>query len=112
MPTGLAIVHWIGCNNAIKYKTLPSARSVGHVPRFQRCILSHPQNVNPRSRKYLTIGLNGQSYQFRALPFDLATAPLEFTKVVKEVKCIAQPRNRRIHRYLDNWLVRASCPQT
>ena len=38
--------------------------------------------INPRSRKYLRFHLHGQTFQFRALPFGLATAPLEFTKVV------------------------------
>ena len=51
-----------------------------------------------RSRKYLKFHLNTVSYQFRALPFGLATAPLEFTKVVKEVKLMAQdlPVPRRL----------------
>ena len=40
-------------------------------------------------------------FQFRALPFGVATAPLEFTRIVKEVKLIAQARNVRIHQYLD-----------
>ena len=41
-------------------------------------------------------------FQFRALPFVVATAPLEFTRIVKEVKLIAQARNLRIHQYLEN----------
>ena len=63
--------------------------------------------INPRSRKYLRFHLHGQTFQFRALPFGLATAPLEFTKVVKEVKLMAQSRGIRIHQYLDDWLLRA-----
>ena len=46
------------------------------------------------------------------LPFGLATAPLEFTKVVKEVKLMAQARGIRIHQYLDDWLLRAPCQET
>ena len=65
--------------------------------------------INPRSRKYLRFHLHGQTFQFRALPFGLATAPLEFTKVVKEVKLMAQSRGIRIHQYLDDWLLRAPC---
>ena len=40
-----------------------------------------------------------------------ATAPLEFTKVAKEVKLMAQARGIRIHQYLDDWLLRAPYPE-
>ena len=63
--------------------------------------------IAQRSRKYLRFHLNKISYQFTSLPFGLATAPLEFTKVVKEVKLMAQARGIRIHQYLDDWLLRA-----
>ena len=68
--------------------------------------------INQRSRKYLRFFLNNQTFQFTALPFGLATAPLEFTKVVKEVKLMAQARGVRIHQYLDDWLLRAQCRET
>ena len=68
--------------------------------------------INPRSRKYLRFFLSNQTFQFTALPFGLATAPLEFTKVVKEVKLMAQARAIRIHQYLDDWLLRAQCQET
>ena len=45
----------------------------------------------------LRVFLFNQTFQFTALPFGLATAPLEFTKVVKEVKLMAQARGIRIH---------------
>ena len=63
--------------------------------------------IHPHSRKYLRFHFQGQSYQFKALPFGLSTAPMEFTTVVKEVKLMAQSRGIRIHQYLDDWLVRA-----
>ena len=56
--------------------------------------------IHPWSRKYLRFFLNSKAYQFTALPFSLATAPLEFTKVVKEVKLMAETRGIRIHQYL------------
>ena len=56
--------------------------------------------------------IQGQSYQFKALPFGLSTAPMEFTVVDKEVKLMALQRGIRIHQYLDNWLVRATSHQT
>ena len=68
--------------------------------------------INKRSRKYLRFFLNKQTFQFTALPFRLATAPLEFTKVVKKVKLMAQARGIRIHQYLDDWLPRAQCRET
>ena len=71
-----------------------------HIPIYQR------------SRKYLRFFLYNQTFQFTALPFGLATAPLEFTKVVKEVNLIAQIRGIRIHQYLDDWLLRAPTPET
>ena len=49
--------------------------------------------IAQRSRKFLRFHLNKVSFQFTSLPFGLATAPLEFTKVVKEVKLIAQARS-------------------
>ena len=67
------------------------------------------------SRKFLRFHFQNQSYQFRALPFGLSTAPMEFTGVVKEVKLMAQSQGIRIHQYLDDWLIRAptkeSCHQ-
>ena len=71
--------------------------------------------IHTRSRKYLRFHFQNQSYQFRALPFGLSTAPMEFTCVVKEVKLMAQSRGIRIHQYLDDWLIQAptkeSCHQ-
>ena len=68
--------------------------------------------IGQRSRKFLRFFLHSQAYQFTALPFGLSTAPLEFTKVAKEVKLMAQARGIRIHQYLDDWLLRVPCPET
>ena len=56
--------------------------------------------------------LQGWSYQFKALPFGLSTAPMEFTVVAKEVKLMALQKGIRILQYLDDWLVRASTHDT
>ena len=53
-----------------------------------------------------------KSYQFKALPFGLSTAPMEFTVVAKEVKLMALQKDIRTHQYLDDWLVRASTHDT
>ena len=38
----------------------------------------------------------------------MATAPLEFTRIVKEVKLVLQSRGIRVHQYVDDWLLRAN----
>ena len=53
--------------------------------------------IQEQSRKYLRFLVQGRTYQFKALPFGLSTAPMEFTVLAKEVKLMA------IH----DWLVRA-----
>ena len=58
--------------------------------------------LNLQYRKYLRFHIQGQSYQFKALPFGLSTAPMEFTTVVKEVKLMAQIKGIRIHQCLNN----------
>ena len=45
--------------------------------------------IQEQSRKYLRFHVQGQTYQFKALPFGLSTAPLEFTVIAKEVKPMA-----------------------
>ena len=53
--------------------------------------------IQEQSRKYLRFHVQGQTFQFKALPFGLSTAPLEFTVVVKEVKLMAIHKGIRIH---------------
>ena len=68
--------------------------------------------IHSQSRKYMRFHLQGRSYQFKALPFGLSTAPMEFTVVAKKVKLVAFQKGIRIHQYLDDWLVRASTHHT
>ena len=63
--------------------------------------------IQEQSRKYLRFHVQGQTFQFKALPFGLSTAPLEFTVVAKDVKLMAMHKGIRIYQYLDDWLVRA-----
>ena len=67
--------------------------------------------INSQSRKYMHFQIQDKTYQFKALPFGLSTAPREFTMIAKEVKLLALTRGIRIHQYLDDWLVRAKSPQ-
>ena len=64
--------------------------------------------IHPQSRKFLRFHHKETSYQFTSLPFGLATAPLVFTSLVKEVKLLALKQDIRLHQYLDDWLIRAS----
>ena len=66
--------------------------------------------IQEQSRKYLRFHIQGWTYKFKALPFGLSTAPMEFTVLAKEVKLMAIHRGIRIHQYLDDWLVRARSP--
>ena len=63
--------------------------------------------INSQSRKYMRFHIQGETCQFKALPFGLSIAPMEFTVVAKEVKLLAMKQGIRIHQYLDDWLVRA-----
>ena len=63
--------------------------------------------IHPNSRKYLRSCRRSQVFQFTSLPFGLATPPQVFTMIVKEVKLMVLTRGIRLHRYLDDWLIRA-----
>ena len=67
--------------------------------------------IQEQSRIYLRFHIQGRTYQFKALPFGLSTAPMEFTVIAKEVKIMATQKGMRIHQYLDDWLVRARSHQ-
>ena len=68
-----------------------------HIPIHQT-----PQNL-------LRFHVGSRSFQFRALPFGIATAPLEFA-IAREVKLMLQNKGIWIHQYLD-WLLRAPSQQ-
>ena len=53
--------------------------------------------IQEQSRKYLRFHIQGQTFQFKALPFGLSTAPMEFTIIAKEVKLMAIQKGIRIH---------------
>ena len=82
----------------------------GNVHRFQGCLLPYPNK--PTVEKITVFRVQDQSCQFKALPFGLSTAPMEFTVVIKGVQLMVQNKFIRIHQYLDNWLVRATSCQT
>ena len=49
--------------------------------------------INSQSRKYVRFHIQGKIYQFKALPFGLSTAPMEFTVVAKEVKFLTMKKD-------------------
>ena len=63
--------------------------------------------VKPAARKYLRFFHDGQTYQFKALPFGLTSAPREFTRVTATVGAILHRQSINLHLYLDDWLLRA-----
>lgn len=52
--------------------------------------------------------INGQVFQFKALPFGLATAPLVFTKMLAPMAAYLHSLGIILHRYIDDILIRAS----
>ena len=62
--------------------------------------------VHTQSQKYLRFHHKGITYQFVRLPFDLATALLVFTSLLKEVKLLASQQGIRLHQYPDDRLIK------
>ena len=86
------------------HKTLSSKWGMGHFVGFQQCVFPH--SYSSEVQKVPKVSPKQGQSPVHYFPFGLATVPLEFTKVVKEVKLMAQARGIRIHQYLDNWLLR------
>ena len=67
---------------------------------------THPFQTRPNLTRSPTIlSCYVHPHLFKALPFGLSTAPLEFTVVTEEVKLMALQKGIRINQYLDDWLV-------
>ena len=62
--------------------------------------------IHRQSRKYLRFCLKGQTYQFKALPFGLATSPCVFTRLMVAIATYLRKRAIVLFPYLDDWLVR------
>jgi len=63
--------------------------------------------VHETYRKYMRINILGQTWQYRAMCFGLCTAPRIFTKLLQPVAAFLRERGVVLHRYLDDWLIRA-----
>jgi len=66
--------------------------------------------IHPSSRKYLRFQFREETFQFRALPFGLSSAPWIFTKVMGQVKALAQEDGIQLFLYLDDWLGQSPSP--
>jgi len=61
--------------------------------------------IHPNYRKYLRFSFRGQVYQFRAMPFGLATAPRVFTKLMAAVGAHLRIHGIQLLQYFDDWLL-------
>ena len=61
--------------------------------------------IHPSCRKYLRFCHNQEVFQFRALPFGLATAPRVFTKLMVVVGAYLRLQGSVLLQYFDDWLL-------
>ena len=92
------------------HQDLPPTRGVGYLNRFQGYLLPYTYTRTIQEMPEISHPRSGIP-EFKALPFGLSTAPLEFTVIPKEVKLMAIHKDLGIHQYLDDWLVRARSHQ-
>ena len=67
--------------------------------------------IDPCFQHYLRIAVQDQVWQFRAMPFGLNIAPRTFTYLLAPVAAALRAQGVHLHRYLDDWLIRAPSPQ-
>ena len=67
--------------------------------------------IHGPDQKYLKFMWKHQPYQFRALPFGLATAPRVFSKIMKPLVAQMREKAMRLLQYLDDILVMADSPR-
>ena len=60
---------------------------------------------------FLRVAVLGQVWQFQAMPFGLNIAPRTFTYLLAPVAAALRAQGIHLHRYLDDWLIRAPTPQ-
>ena len=71
----------------------------------------HSIRIHPASRPYLAFTWQGETWQYRCLPFGLSEAPRTFTKVLRPVAGWLRQRGFHLVVYLDDWLLMAESPQ-
>lgn len=61
--------------------------------------------IHPEYRKYLRLTFLGKVYEFKVLPFGVATAPYVFTRIVAAMAQVIHMAGVKFHFYLDDWLI-------
>ena len=61
--------------------------------------------IHKDARKFLRFAVRDQVFQFRALPFGLATAPFVFSWFLRPFVKFLRASGIKIHTYLDDWIV-------
>lgn len=74
------------------------------INRSKGCISTCP--IFPGDRKYLRFCIDDIHYQFRSMPFGLATAPIVFTKLMGAIVAHLRSQQISIYMYLDDWLLK------
>ena len=74
--------------------------------RPERCVLSCSNTS--RFSTLATFPCRQKNILVQSTAIQVGSAPLEFTRIVKEVKLVLQSCGVRIHQYLDDWLLRAN----
>jgi hypothetical protein len=68
--------------------------------------------MHPDYQHFLRFSHEGKVYQFQALPFGLASAPLIFTTIVKAFVASFDALGLKLNFYLDDWFFRCQCRAT
>lgn len=61
--------------------------------------------IHPQASQFLRFMVDGQVWEFTALPFGLASAPFLFTWILRPFLCTLRRFGVRIHAYLDDWII-------
>jgi hypothetical protein len=103
LNTYLVVPHFkMETNRSIRASILPGlwSTSLDLTDAYFHCPIS------VAFRKYLRFVWDNKVFQFRALPFGLAIAPLVFTKIFQVVSAHLHTLSIQIHSYLDDSLVK------
>lgn len=107
LNTYLIIPHFkMETNRSIRASILPGmwATSLDLADAYFHCPIAPP------FRRYLRFVWDDKVYQFRALPFGLALAPLVFTKLFQTALAHLHSLSIQIHSYLDDSLLKEFSP--
>ena len=64
--------------------------------------------VHQSSQRFLRFCVEGEHFQFQALPFGLSSSPRVFTKVLAPLVGLLHAKGIQVFPYLDDWLISSS----